>query len=382
MKILILPLYAVCLLLFSSCQNVYRQSPPPVQNSPQGMIGVSGDAYQVTIDEYGNYFESRYGLLHQKLNDMPFTGRILIIEKGDSGEFVASDESWSEGRKDGLSTRWFSNGIKMYERNYKEGRWHGPVTRWWPNGQKMYVRAYTNGARHGKEATWRSDGSPIKLADEPYLQTDKFEPVSPANSEAVATDDEKDGFESQISVSPQSTANEVTESAPFPDLPSGNPTPEESIFPALPVPEAAQNDFVAPAGSNPSTDLPSFSAPDPVVDSSVFPELPSNESSEDLPALPVSPAGSDDFPPLPGLGGADSELPALPATSDGDTDDLTPLPPPSGDSALPPLPGLDSSGDDLPPLPGMPDASGDDLPPLPPISGDGGGLPPLPAFPE
>ena len=107
------------------------------------MIGVSGDAYQVTIDEYGNYFESRYGLLHQKLNDMPFTGRILIIEKGDSGEFVASDESWSEGRKDGLSTRWFSNGIKMYERNYKEGRWHGPVTRWWPNGQKMYVRAYT-----------------------------------------------------------------------------------------------------------------------------------------------------------------------------------------------------------------------------------------------
>ena len=38
--------------------------------------------------------------------------------------------------------------------------------------------------------------------------------------------------------------------------------------------------------SNPSTDLPSFPAPDPVVDSSVFPELPSNESSEDLPALP------------------------------------------------------------------------------------------------
>ena len=56
--------------------------PPPVQNSSQGMIGVSGDAYQVTIEEYGNYFESRYGLLHQKLNDMPFTGRILIIEKG------------------------------------------------------------------------------------------------------------------------------------------------------------------------------------------------------------------------------------------------------------------------------------------------------------
>ena len=174
MRNLISPISVLCVLIFSSCQNVYRQNPVPSQNSSQEMIGVSGDAFQVTIEEYGNYFESRYGLLYQKLNDMPFTGRVLIIEKGDKGEFVASDESWTEGRKDGLSTRWFSNGIKMYERNYKEGRWHGPVTRWWPNGQKMYVRAYTNGTRHGKEATWRSDGSPIKLADEPYLQTNEL----------------------------------------------------------------------------------------------------------------------------------------------------------------------------------------------------------------
>ena len=58
---------------------------------------------RVTVDEYGDYFESRYGLLYQKFNDKPFTGRILTIDKGESGEYVSSDESWTEGKKDGVS---------------------------------------------------------------------------------------------------------------------------------------------------------------------------------------------------------------------------------------------------------------------------------------
>ena len=128
MKYPLLILTLTCLFSFSSCQNSYRQY--PVSNSSSaGISGVSEDAYQVTVDEYGDYFESRYGLLYQKFNDKPFTGRILTIDKGESGEYVSSDESWTEGKKDGVSARWFSNG-KMYERNYKEGRWHGTVTRW------------------------------------------------------------------------------------------------------------------------------------------------------------------------------------------------------------------------------------------------------------
>ena len=130
--------------------------------------------------------------------------------------------------KDGLSSRWFSNGVKMYERNYKEGRWHGPVTRWWPNGQKMYVRAYTNGSRHGKEATWRSDGTPIKLADEPYLETN--------DNEKAVSDDE-------ISVEEVVTdpiSNEVPNftEAPssddsFPELPLTDENSDSSDFPSF-----------------------------------------------------------------------------------------------------------------------------------------------------
>ena len=150
MKNLFLVSFLACALFFSSCQNSYRQNISE-DSSSQGIVGVTDDAFQVTTEEYGNYFESRYGLLYQKFNDRPFTGRILSIEKGESGDYVLADESWKEGKKEGLSARWFSNGIKMYERNYSEGRWHGTVTRWWPNGQKMYVRAYTNGTRHGKK---------------------------------------------------------------------------------------------------------------------------------------------------------------------------------------------------------------------------------------
>ena len=377
MRILISANFVVCMLIFSSCQNVYRQNPVPTQNSSQEMIGVSGDAFQVTIEEYGNYFESRYGLLYQKLNDMPFSGRILIIEKGDRGEFVASDESWTEGRKDGLSTRWFSNGIKMYERNYKEGRWHGPVTRWWPNGQKMYVRAYTNGSRHGKEATWRSDGSPIKLADEPYVQSNELKADSSSETEQVDSGDDDKNFDSQVNSS-SSIVNKLSDPTPFPELPTENSTPEENGFPALSdsLSGSTQDDFISPAESTPSAGLPEFPAPDTVVDSGEFPELPINESTEDLPALPSSSGSNDDFPPLPGL----DSVP--PSTSSFGGDDLPPLPPVSGDNELPPLPALSSSDDALPPLPGIPDAGGgDDLPPLPPISGDNG-LPPLPAFPE
>ena len=61
------------------------------------------DAYQVSVNEYDNNFASRYGLLYLKASNDPFTGRILIVDNGDSGEFVSSDESWKEGRKHGKS---------------------------------------------------------------------------------------------------------------------------------------------------------------------------------------------------------------------------------------------------------------------------------------
>ena len=46
-----------------------------------------------------------------KFSDTPFTGRIVTAENGSEGKYIA-DESWRNGKKDGVSTRWFSNGEK------------------------------------------------------------------------------------------------------------------------------------------------------------------------------------------------------------------------------------------------------------------------------
>ena len=153
-----------------SCQNPYRRhlsenvvssGGQTSQHSVKSSAIYSKDAFQVKAKEFDEFFVMRYGLLYQKLSDVPFSGRIIKVEDGLGGNYVSADENWKNGKKDGLSTKWFSNGSKMFERNYKEGRWHGPVTRWWPNGQRMYVTAYTDGVRNSREAKWKSDGTPI-----------------------------------------------------------------------------------------------------------------------------------------------------------------------------------------------------------------------------
>lgn len=403
-NLLLLPLFAV-FFFFASCQNSYRQD-VLVKPTGQGIVGVSDDAYQVTLEEYGNYFESRYGLLFQKFNDRPFTGRILTIEKGDSGDYVSADESWKEGKKDGISSRWFSNGIKMYERNYSEGRWHGTVTRWWPNGQKMYVRAYTNGSRHGKEATWRSDGSPIKLSEKPFITPLKSTPIKPVEAESQVTEIvspiEPVDFPSTPPIPTEKSVDmplEDKSAEPFPSLPSFGTeeatnalpevTPPSEAFPVLPdmpvdsTPSIPSNDgFPLPPGADslPSNNLPDF----PSGDDPAFPELPTSNDPPTDP-FPEFPPSEEGVPALPGLEPMTNDLPAFP--------DAPPV-----ESDFPPLPGLPGDGgDDLPPLPGLPDDGSGGLPPLPGLPGDDldgglppfpgadspdGGLPPLPAFPE
>ena len=346
------------LIFFVSCENRYRRGGVSKQSSvavnKQFLGKINEDAYQVSQSEYDENFVSRYGLLYLKSSDQPFSGRILTVDVGESGEFVSADESWMDGRKHGKSSKWFSNGIKMYERNYLQGRWHGSVTRWWPNGQKMYVRAYTNGVRHGKEATWRSDGTPLSL---------------PADVGSAEIDSE-DASEDEINV------NLPAES----DI--AKPDSDDSFFEEDPVP---------------ATELPSFDNFSAPVEDADMED--SSDDFGDLPSFPGLDEGASetvDFSMrfqnqlvqmkvrltflwmillhwirchrwskkillncliLPGLEDS-SELPV--------TDDLPPLGLPAEDAGeLPSLPGMEDEGE-LPPLPSQDGGLGD-LPPLPPL---------------
>lgn len=356
------------LFLFSSCENRYRKGGVSAQAqaslSPQLVGKTNDDAYQVSQGEYDENFVSRYGLLYLMASQDPFTGRILTVNVGDSGEYVVSDESWKEGRKHGNCSKWFSNGIKMYERNYHEGRWHGAVTRWWPNGQKMYVRAYTNGVRHGKEATWRSDGTPLSL---PVDGTPKVVELTPPNSQ-------------------------VEEVLPLVDLSEPDMLPEaqdgtEELNLSTPAPLIA-DDFIGIPGASDK-----INSEDSIDNFSDAPNFPTME--EDLPilgeddvSLPLQPDSSGPDLILPGLEEPlATEEPLLEELPSTDGEELPPLPGVEGagtslNEELPAPPGLleEASSENLPILPGMDDSNG--LPPLP-IGDDGGfgDLPPLPPLP-
>ena len=362
------------ILFFASCENRYRKNvganPAKSTTSQEASLSkqkvdVAKDAYQVSADEYDEFFTSRYGLLYQKFSDTPFTGQIITAENGPEGKFVVADESWRNGKKDGPSTRWFSNGVKMYERNYTDGKWNGTVTRWWPNGQKMYVRAYSEGVRHGEEATWRSDGTPIKKASS----------VSNVKETPAAVENSADTNEFQPEVFPAPEA--VTENIDF------TPSPAE-----LPEIEPVVESIPEPSFSNPLP--PSPEVPEvPVLPVEI---LPVAETAVDMPE-----------PALPGLPGIDDSLPEIPTTEETApsfptaTTDQTPSPDlpllpdlstdlpndSSEDAVLPTLPGLPvESSDELPPMP-LGDDSLPGLPPLPGIGNDdsSGELPPLPPLP-
>ena len=393
--VFICPLIALFTLLFYSCENSYRNRGQPSTSQPSTSslkksaspeaqkAGLAKGAYQVTSAEFDEFFIYRYGLLYQKFSDNPFSGRIVTIDQGDKGDFVSQDEAWVNGRKDGVSTRWFSNGIKMYERNYNEGKWHGTVTRWWPNGQKMYVRAYTQGKRSGKEATWRSDGTPID-------QTGQSASASPSSSSGGG--DSLNSSDTELPSVFVPSSSESTESEPAPLTPLDDPelSLDPIALPSEPVLDAPSADLGIPEAppafeplAEPSVIAPEMPAFEPLGEpglpplsepglpplqaegNSLPPGLPPLEpdspaTEEGFPAMPLDPAPSDGgLPPLPG-----EDIGGLPPMPEADSGGLPPLPDSSG---LPPLP--DDGG-----LPPLPDDGG--LPPLP----DDGGLPPLPVF--
>ena len=362
---LILPL-CFCILLFTSCQNQYRR-PAPSPNAPQGTksssVGITrSNSYQVAKSEYDANFQSRYGLLYLASSEQPFSGRILTIDTGENGEYVQSDEQWRDGRKHGVSAKWFSNGVKMFERNYKDGKWHGTVTRWWPNGQKMYVRGYTNGVRHGKEVTWRSDGTPLQVPSSKI----------PENVNIISSPSKK-------------TDPAEMDSLPSIDLPGLEEEPSSKpIMVAEPDPEPLLPSIEDPLDGNSQDigELPSLdevSSELPVMDEPIFPEIEAADSGPLNDLLPETPELSDESSPNEPM---DDDFPGLPELPSPD----------SAEGALPPLPGdpvpaveesseLPSSepGLDLPLLPGMEDEGG--LPPLPDTDDGLGDLPPLPPLP-
>ena len=112
MKHYLTALSSTVLVFLASCENRYRKNVAASANAANSNLSMEAsatkqnvdlakDAYQVSADEYEEFFTTRYGLLYQKFSDTPFSGRIVTVENGAEGKFVIADEGWRNGKKDG-----------------------------------------------------------------------------------------------------------------------------------------------------------------------------------------------------------------------------------------------------------------------------------------
>ena len=81
--------------------------------------------------------------------------------RGDEYDFLKYPMDFAtikDGEKDGLWTRWYSNGQKEEEVTYKDGEIDGLETVWYYNGQKKYESTFKDGEWDGLWTKWYENG--------------------------------------------------------------------------------------------------------------------------------------------------------------------------------------------------------------------------------
>lgn len=116
----------------------------------------------------------RDGLWCQKEGETPFTG--IMIETYETGG-RKSRSLIVEGRLEGLSERWYTNGQPERLEHFRAGVSHGLRTKWHPNGRKLSEVQIVEGNLEGTFRRWHEDGS---LYEEIQLVNGKPEGVSRA----------------------------------------------------------------------------------------------------------------------------------------------------------------------------------------------------------
>ena len=102
----------------------------------------------------------RDGRLYLPDATVPFSG--FMHETSDAGT-PRSRSRLVDGRLDGLSEGWHTNGVKQIEEHFRAGVSHGRRTKWDENGQKLSEAQIVEGRLEGMFRRWHADGT---LAEE------------------------------------------------------------------------------------------------------------------------------------------------------------------------------------------------------------------------
>ena len=99
--------------------------------------------------------EVKLAVAYVKGESEPFTGKAFSsYENGQQ----KSEETYLDGKRDGLATFWYENGQKEKEENWQGGKKEGVTTLWHANGQKSGDLYFENGKRQGKHTMWHENG--------------------------------------------------------------------------------------------------------------------------------------------------------------------------------------------------------------------------------
>ena len=68
------------------------------------------------------------------------------------------EETYKDGKPDGLQTHWYENGHMKFKETYKDGKKDGLFTQWYENGQMKLKETYKDGEPDGLLTNWYENG--------------------------------------------------------------------------------------------------------------------------------------------------------------------------------------------------------------------------------
>ena len=72
----------------------------------------------------------------------------------------SQEETFRDGKRDGLATEWYENGQKSAEATFRDGELEGLETTWYENGQKAREVTYRDGTETSV-TEWDANGTQI-----------------------------------------------------------------------------------------------------------------------------------------------------------------------------------------------------------------------------
>ena len=92
------------------------------------------------------------------LGDARFTGTRVAHRDG----VLIERSAYLDGRRDGLTERWYPDGTLAFRATYAADRRDGTVETWWPDGTRRTEARYVDGVADGIQREWYRSGAPFK----------------------------------------------------------------------------------------------------------------------------------------------------------------------------------------------------------------------------